>query len=168
MRHDTAGPSTGPDAPTRGVPPSAASSRRPWRRVVWPLLAVAALALALGWWRTIPGEHGVTLEQARAEFETGRALLVDLREPDEHATGVAAGALLLPMRQLASRLDEIPRDPSRPVLLICATQNRSRATLEALQARGHSNVRYVHGGMSGWAARGWPMVAPAVQAAPAR
>jgi rhodanese-related sulfurtransferase len=168
MPHDTAAPSPRPDAAAGAVPPGTPAPRRPWRKVVWPLLLAAALALALGWWRSVPGEHGVTLEQARADLEAGRALLVDLREPDEHATGVAAGALLLPMRQLASRLDEIPRDPSRPVLLICATQNRSRATLEALQARGHSNVRYVHGGMSGWAARGWPMVAPAVQAAPAR
>jgi rhodanese-related sulfurtransferase len=76
----------------------------------------------------------VTLEQARAEHEGGRALLVDIREPDEHAAGVAAGAKLLPMRQLSSRIAELPRD--RPVLLICNTQNRSRATYEALRERG--------------------------------
>ena len=83
----------------------------------------------------------VSLDQARAEFERGRALLVDIREPDEHATGVAAGAKLLPMGQLSSRIAELPRD--RPVLLICNTQNRSRATYDALRERGYTKVRYV-------------------------
>lgn len=100
----------------------------------------------------------VTLEQARAEFEGGRALLVDIREPDEHAAGVAAGAKLLPMRQLSSRIAELPRD--RPVLLICNTQNRSRATYEALRERGYTNLRYVNGGMSEWVRRGWPVAKP--------
>ena len=52
----------------------------------------------------------MSLGQAHAEFERGRALLVDIREPDEHATGVAAGAKLLPMGQLSSRTAELPRD----------------------------------------------------------
>jgi len=103
----------------------------------------------------------IDLEEARAEFESGRALLIDIREPSEHASGVASGARLLPMRQLAARLGEIPTDPSQPVLLICNTQNRSRATLQALRERGgYGHVRYVEGGMAEWARRGWPMVAP--------
>lgn len=100
----------------------------------------------------------VTLEQARAEHEGGRALLVDIREPDEHAAGVAAGAKLLPMRQLSSWIAELPRD--RPVLLICNTENRSRATYEALRERGYTNLRYVNGGMSEWVRRGWPVAKP--------
>ncbi len=100
----------------------------------------------------------VSLDQARAEFESGQALLVDIREPDEHATGVAAGAKLIPMRQLSRRMAELPRD--RPVLLICNTQNRSRATYDVLLERGYTNVRYVNGGMSEWAQRGWPIIKP--------
>ena len=102
----------------------------------------------------------VSLDVARAEHESGRAILIDIREPEEHATGVAAGARLLPMRQLSRRVSEIPTDPARPVLLICNTQNRSSATLRALRERGYSHVRYVHGGMSEWARRGWPLVKP--------
>ncbi len=101
----------------------------------------------------------VTLEQARAEHEGGRALLVDIREPDEHATGVAPGARLLPMRQLGRRISELPRD--RPVLLICNTQNRSRATYETLRERGYTTLRYVSGGMSEWVRRGWKVTPPA-------
>lgn len=102
----------------------------------------------------------VSLDFARAELQAGRAILIDIREPSEHATGVAVGARLLPMRQLAARLTEIPTDPQLPVLLICRTQNRSSATLKSLRASGYGHVRYVNGGMSEWARRGWPMVKP--------
>ena len=73
----------------------------------------------------------VSLEVARAELAAGRA-----------------------------RLAEIPRDPAQPVLLICQTQNRSGKVAAALRERGYTHVRYVHGGMGGWAGKGWPMVAP--------
>ena len=108
----------------------------------------------------------VALDVARAEHEAGRAVLIDIREPEEHATGVAAGARLLPMRQLNQRLAEIPVRADQPVLLICNTQNRSSATLRALRERGYGHVRFVSGGMSEWARRGWPLVRPA--AAPGR
>ena len=102
----------------------------------------------------------VSLDTARAELEAGRAVLIDIREPDEHATGVAAGARLLPMQQLKQRIHEIPNRPDQPVLLICHAQGRSSATLQMLRAQGYGHVRYVSGGMSEWARRGWPMVKP--------
>jgi rhodanese-related sulfurtransferase len=106
----------------------------------------------------------VSLEEARRLHEAGQAVLIDIREPQEHATGVALGAKLLPMSQISKRLADIPTDPAKPVLLICNTQNRSSSTLRALRAQisaeKYAHVRYVHGGMSDWAKRGWPMVKP--------
>ena len=127
--------------------------------------AFAALAVVGAAWvtsaRANPADMVVTLETARAEAEAGRVVLIDIREPHEHANGVAAGAVLLPMSQIGKRLAEIPTNPAKPVLLICNTQNRSSATLRALRDRpGYSHVRFVHGGMSEWARRGWPMVPP--------
>ena len=128
------------------------------RRRLSALLAAAIVTAGLPQVAAAQGA-AVTLEQARAEHEGGRALLVDIREPDEHAAGVAPGARLLPMRQLGRRIAELPRD--RPVLLICNTQNRSRATYEALRERGYTNLRYVSGGMSEWVRRGWKVTSPA-------
>jgi rhodanese-related sulfurtransferase len=130
------------------------------RRVLTLVLPLMAIVPAHAQRVADADADAVSLEQARADHEAGRALLIDIREPGEHATGVAAGARLLPMRQLAARLAEIPTDPGKPVLLICNTQNRSSATLRALRQQGYRHVRYVVGGMSDWARRGWPMVAP--------
>lgn len=129
------------------------------RRAALTLLVVAGAGAGLvGLARA--DSRSVSLEAARAESEAGRAILIDIREPREHAaTGVAAGARLLPMQQLKTRLDEIPKDPSKPVLLICNTQNRSSYTLNALrQMGGYEHVRFVEGGMSEWVRRGWPTV----------
>lgn len=102
----------------------------------------------------------VSLDEGRALLESGQVLVFDIREPTEHATGVAAGTQLLPMSQLNGRISEIPQDPDQPVLLICNTQNRSARVVDALREAGWTNVRFIEGGMSDWARRGWPMVAP--------
>ena len=141
----------------RQVPAQQAMTRR---RALWVALG-AGLGLAAAGCSQAGADYGaVSVDFARAEHEAGRAILVDIREPTEHATGVAAGARLLPMRQWGARIGEIPADPSTPVFLICHTQNRSGATLRALREHGYGHVRYVHGGMSEWARRGWPMVKP--------
>lgn len=126
-------------------------------------LGVLGLGLAVaGCSPSGPAADSVSLDTARAEHEAGRVIMIDIREPYEHATGVAQGVQLLPMQQIGARLSEIPTDKDKPVLLICNTQNRSSATLAALRERGYSHVRFVEGGMSEWARRGWPMVKPAL------
>lgn len=142
--------------------PAGLIQRRPWL-----VLAVAAVAgaLIMQWTngaqaRITPGQS-VSLEQARADHEAGRVVLIDIREPHEHAGGVVPGAQRLPSSQWAQRWQDIPADASRPVYLICATQNRSRAAWERLQAQpGYEHVRYVVGGMSAWKAQGWPTISP--------
>ena len=134
------------------------ADRLPRRHTLTLLLAGLALARHS---RAADGDDAVSLEHARAEHAAGRAVLIDVREPEEHATGVAAGAWLLPMREFKARWSEVPTETSKPVLLICNTQNRSKATLRALRERGaYGHVRFVQGGMSEWARRGWPMVPP--------
>ncbi|MDP2165750.1 MAG: rhodanese-like domain-containing protein [Hydrogenophaga sp.] len=125
------------------------------------LLGAAALALAAGCSAdATPDPLRVSLEEGRQLFESHQVVMFDIREPDEHATGVANGARLLPMSQLNQRAGEIPKDPAQPVLIICNTQNRSSNVVQAMQEAGWTNVRYVHGGMSTWAQNGWPMVKP--------
>ena len=125
-----------------------------------PAASLMSTAL-VGCGQSVASTDVVSLEMARTEHEARRALLIDIRDPEEHATCVVAGAKLLPMRQLSGRIHEIPTNADQPVLLICHTQNRSSATLRALRDRGYGHVRYVNGGMSEWARRGWPMVKPA-------
>jgi rhodanese-related sulfurtransferase len=102
----------------------------------------------------------VSLEDMRDALENSSTIVIDIREPYEHANGVASGALLIPMSQLGGRLAELPEPGGKPFWLICNTQMRSANIALQLQNMGYSNASYVHGGMSLWARQAWPMVKP--------
>jgi rhodanese-related sulfurtransferase len=121
-------------------------------------LACSTLLLATGC--SSNAASSVSLEDARDALQKSSMVVVDIREPSEHATGVAKGALLMPMRQVGQRLAELPAPGKEPFLVICNTQNRSSRMVDQLRAAGYTNASFVNGGMSQWTARGWPLVKP--------
>ena len=134
--------------------------RRALLRALGTGLSLAATSVRAQTTTEAAGREAVAVDVARADLAAGRAVLIDIREPHEHATGVAPGSRLLPSSQLAARWTEIPKE-GPPVYLVCATQNRSRSALRALRERGpYANVRYVTGGMTEWSRRGLPLVKP--------
>jgi rhodanese-related sulfurtransferase len=76
------------------------------------------------------------------------AVLLDVREPNEFAEVRVPGSLLVPMSQLGSRIDEIPRD--RPLLVICAMGSRSQQVAGHLLQQGWEDVGNVAGGITTW------------------
>ena len=89
-------------------------------------------------------------EQLHGEQDT---VLIDVREPVEYAEAHVPGARLIPMGQLASRLDEVPRE--RTVYVICRTGNRSGQMGPLLDAHGYDSVN-VLGGTKAWVEAGHP------------
>ena len=83
------------------------------------------------------------------------ALLLDVREVNEFRDVRVPGSTLIPMSQLGARLDEVPRD--RPVLVICATGNRSANVTGHLLASGWTDVANIAGGISTWERMGLPV-----------
>lgn len=102
----------------------------------------------------------VDLEDMRQALESSSTIVIDIREPYEHANGAASGAVLIPMSQLGSRLAELPEPGGKPFWLICNTQMRSANVVAQLQNMGYTNASYVNGGMSLWARQAWTMVKP--------
>ncbi len=84
----------------------------------------------------------------------GSGLLLDVREPDEYVRGHVAGAVLVPMSQLANRIGEI--DDTSPVFVICASGNRSGAMTDLLRSAGIDAVS-VTGGTGAWERSGRPL-----------
>jgi rhodanese-related sulfurtransferase len=84
------------------------------------------------------------------------ALLLDVREPAEYAHGHVPGAVNLPQADLASRLDELPRD--RPLIVICQGGFRSLRAAQFLAQAGFSNVVSAGGGTDAWRAAGKELV----------
>jgi rhodanese-related sulfurtransferase len=80
--------------------------------------------------------------------------VIDVREPGEYLAGHVPGARLVPMGQLAGRLDEL--DGSRPVYVVCASGNRSGVMASLLHRNGFDAVNVV-GGTNAWVQAGRPV-----------
>lgn len=80
----------------------------------------------------------------------GGALLLDVREPDEYAAAHAPNAVLIPLGQLAARLDEISSYKDRPIAVMCRSGRRSGIATNLLQQAGYSQVSNVRGGIVAW------------------
>ena len=85
------------------------------------------------------------------------ALLLDVREPFEHATGMAAGAIPLPRGEIAQRIAELVPNRATELLTICAHGQRSLVAAQVLQHLGYTNVASVAGGTAEWIAEGLPV-----------
>lgn len=100
------------------------------------------------------GIPAISPRDAAAAVETGGALIVDVREPDEFAAERAPGVALVPLSEFVARHDELPKD--RPLLMICAAGSRSASATAYLLQHGWTDVKNVTGGMMAWAGAGLP------------
>lgn len=94
-----------------------------------------------------------TLEELEAPPQ-----LIDVREPSEFGPpmGHIAGATLIPLAELPSRLAELPRD--RPLVTVCRSGARSALAAAMLGKAGFGEVANLAGGMLRWRAEGHPVV----------
>jgi rhodanese-related sulfurtransferase len=86
-----------------------------------------------------------------AKLAAGDALLLlDCREPDEHALACIAGARLLPMSEIASRLDELGPDRDIAIAVHCHHGGRSLKVARWLREQGFTNAQSMAGGIDAW------------------
>jgi SulP family sulfate permease len=103
-----------------------------------------------------PLKHLKVVEFEDAVAEAGnRALLIDVREPDEYARGHLPDSRLLPLRDLIGAVEDLPRD--RPVYLVSRSGRRSTRAMRLLVDIGFEEVFNLKGGVLSWMARGRPL-----------
>ena len=97
--------------------------------------------------------HTVTAVDLAARRAAGEdLLLVDVREPAEHAIVSIPGSILVPKEQIDSgaALSTLPRD--RPIVLFCKSGIRSAGALAALRRAGFDDAMHLGGGILAWVA----------------
>lgn len=99
------------------------------------------------------GYTTVSVQELHAAQPSGEFVL-DVRTPAEYAQGHVPGAVLLPLQDLSTRLNEVPQ--GRKVYVICRSGSRSAQASQVLSDGGHRNVYNVDGGMLAWEAAGFP------------
>lgn len=103
--------------------------------------------------------HEISPREARQRQQAG-ALLLDVRETFEHATGMAAGAVPLPRGEIPQRIAAVAADHNAEILTICAHGQRSLAAARTLQQLGYANVTSVAGGTARWIEEDLPVTKP--------
>ncbi|TMK66668.1 MAG: molybdopterin-synthase adenylyltransferase MoeB [Actinobacteria bacterium] len=88
-------------------------------------------------------------------------LLVDVREQHEFEESHIPGAVHVPRGHLESRIEGAAGDKSQPVVLYCASGNRSALAAHTLeQLLGYRDVASMTGGITLWKDRGYEVETP--------
>jgi rhodanese-related sulfurtransferase len=103
----------------------------------------------------------VAPKEAANELDTG-AVLVDVREPEEWQHGHINGSVPAPRGLLEFFADPAsPRhkealDPSRRMIVVCASGARASLAALTLKTMGYQDVAILDGGLKGWTGAGLP------------
>lgn len=88
-------------------------------------------------------------QELKERIDAGeRVTLVDVREPYETMGGVIPGAVLIPLRELPGRWEELQNEDE--IVCYCAIGARSLQAAAFLRERGLFNATSLDGGISGW------------------
>ncbi len=101
----------------------------------------------------IPSE--ISVEQAHEKYQNG-VFLLDVREPEEWNEYHVPNTTLIPLGELASRVNELPKD--QEIVVICRSGNRSQEGRDILLQAGFTQVSSMAGGLKSWSSMGYPTV----------
>jgi rhodanese-related sulfurtransferase len=118
-------------------------------------LATTALLALLGCSGGAAGANEVSPEQVLAAQHSAQPpIVLDVRTPDEFASGHVPGALNIHVDALAARTGEL--DPQREVVVYCERGPRAERAADVLTAAGFTDVKLLDGHMSAWRDAGLP------------
>ena len=81
--------------------------------------------------------------------------VLDVRTPSEFAAGHVPDAVNIPYDQIASRLQDVPKD--KDVVLYCKSGRRAGLAAEVLEAHGYTRLEHLQGDMEAWTKDGRPV-----------
>ena len=102
--------------------------------------------------------YALDLQTAQQQLAANQLVLLDVREEPEFAREHIAGARLMPLSHFSAQLNaaQLPRD--KPIVLCCASGQRSQSALRKLAAAGYTNIAHIDGGLAAWKTGGLPLV----------
>jgi phage shock protein E len=122
-------------------------------KIFIPMLALALL-LPLGNAATA-GE--ITQRELMQQLDRNNPpVIVDVRRPDEFATGHVPGARNIPHTEMAARLAELGDIQHEEVVVYCESGRRAAIAQGILEQAGFTQVRHLEGDMQSWRKRHLP------------
>ena len=89
-------------------------------------------------------------ELKRMQKSGEQFVLLDVREPDEHARGIIAGAVPMTRGRLELDIDQATTDKNANIVCYCGGGSRSALAAQTLKKMGFKNPISLIGGYRGW------------------
>ncbi|MDO8789372.1 MAG: rhodanese-like domain-containing protein [Sulfuritalea sp.] len=127
------------------------------QNLIWVALALVSGGMLL--WPMVAGGNVARLTPAEATLMMNRedALVLDVRETGEWGSGHIHGARHITLAQLEKRLSELDKFKEKPIIVVCATGNRSSSACGQLKKHGFDKVYSLGGGVSSWIEANLPL-----------
>lgn len=125
------------------------------------LVVVALVSGAMLLWplirRGAGGGASATPAEATLLINREDAAVLDVRETNEFANGHIVNAKNVPLAQLKSRAGELAKQKEKPLIVCCATGQRSSGAIAILKQEGFTRLYNLQGGVGGWKQAGLPV-----------
>ena len=116
--------------------------------LIWPMLKRGASG---GVAQASPSEAVLLINRANA-------LVLDVRDDQDFASGHIADAKHIPAAQLEMRINELRRYKDRPLIVNCQGGVRSAKACDVLRKHEFSKVHNLQGGLNAWIQAKLPVV----------
>ena len=127
------------------------------QNLMWVALALGSGGMLV--WQMVSGGGAENISVAQATLLINRedALVVDVREAGEWGSGHVIGARHITLGQLEKRMSELEKFKEKPIIVMCATGNRSSSACGQLKKGGFAKVFSLAGGVSAWREANLPL-----------
>lgn len=122
---------------------------------MWVLLAALSGGMLI--WPALRGNGGITVTEATGLMNREDGVVLDVRETHEWSAGHIPNARHIALGQLASHISELEKLKDRPIIVCCASGNRSSSACATLKKAGFEKVFNLAGGIGAWTDAGLPV-----------
>ena len=98
----------------------------------------------------------LSLLEATQRINSGKALVLDVREAEQFAAAHLRDARNIPLKQLATRVGELDKFKNKSVIVICQSGTQSGKAESVLKKAGFNEVFGLTGGIAAWQTQGLP------------
>ena len=106
--------------------------------LLWPMIS-----------KNAGGATKVSPSEAVQLINREKAVLIDVSEAAEYASGHVAGAKSVPLAALEAS-NELPKNKALPLVVVCPTGTRAARAVPVLKKRGFEKTRVLAGGLRAW------------------
>ncbi len=121
------------------------------------LFFISGLLVVQSFGARFNGYRDVQPQEAVQLINHDESVLVDVREDNEYREGHIVDSVHIPLGSFASRLGELEKYKTRPVIVGCRSGHRSARACGILRKNGFEKIYNLRGGILAWENAGLPV-----------